>query len=144
MRNPTYLSSNTHPASSKGASVRDASIGCRRLGSVDVRLTGPHPFHKGCGRWRNNEVRRRERSRRAAQVRVYLFARSFFKPPKSLSIRYQPEVRTRGSLASSRQFGTAVPRPLADPARNLFHSAVIAYSSFWRGRYMFSGYIFDV
>src|SRR3979411_2445065 len=38
IRKPSYLSSKTQPGSSNGASVSVASIGCRRLGKVDVRL----------------------------------------------------------------------------------------------------------
>src|SRR3954462_2161182 len=38
IRKPSYLYSKTQPWSSNGASVRVASIGCRRLGRVDVRL----------------------------------------------------------------------------------------------------------
>src|SRR5215212_3035763 len=38
IRKPSYLSSKTQPGSSNGASVSVASIGCRRLGRVDVRL----------------------------------------------------------------------------------------------------------
>src|SRR3954470_4861982 len=34
----SYLSSKTQPGSSNGASVSVASIGCRRLGRVDVRI----------------------------------------------------------------------------------------------------------
>src|SRR4030081_147660 len=38
IRKPSYLSSKTQPRSSNGASVSVASMGCRRLGRVDVRL----------------------------------------------------------------------------------------------------------
>ena len=39
MRKPSYLSSNIHPVSSNGASVRVASIGCRRFSNVEVRAS---------------------------------------------------------------------------------------------------------
>src|SRR3954471_408456 len=45
IRKPSYLSSKTQPGSSNGASVSVASIGCRRLGRVDVRLMRGK-FHK--------------------------------------------------------------------------------------------------
>lgn len=38
IRKPSYLSSKTQSGSSKAPSVRVASIGCKRLGSVDLRL----------------------------------------------------------------------------------------------------------
>src|SRR3954463_10345931 len=39
MRKPSYLSSNIQSLSSNGPSVSVASIGCRRLGNVEVRAT---------------------------------------------------------------------------------------------------------
>lgn len=44
MRKPSNLSSKTQPGSSKGAWVSVASIGCRRLGKVDVRLIRDRSF----------------------------------------------------------------------------------------------------
>src|SRR5581483_3622438 len=38
IRKPSYLSSNTHPGPSNGASVNVASIGRKCFGSVDARL----------------------------------------------------------------------------------------------------------
>ena len=47
MRKPSYLSSKTHPGSSNGASVRVASMGCRRFGSVEVRDKGRSSLAEG-------------------------------------------------------------------------------------------------
>src|SRR3979409_2387571 len=48
IRKPSYLSSKTQSGSSNGASVSVASIGCRRLGRIDVRLISDPILQTGC------------------------------------------------------------------------------------------------
>src|SRR6478735_6728363 len=48
IRKPSYLPSKTQPGSSNGASASVASIGCRRLGKVDVRLIRGQSLRARC------------------------------------------------------------------------------------------------